>query len=247
MLLHAVINMNTKYSCSIIIPCFNEEDNVKETIKNSPKIGKFTEVIIVDDASTDRTRQKAESLKKKYKNLKVVSRKINGGKGPAVKTGIDSARGDIVIIWDADRTVPAKELHLFYDALAGGKGTFANGTRMVYPMEKKAMRPLNSIGNLLIPYMFSWILGSRISDTLCGTKALWRKDAKKIELKKDRWGDFDLLLGAARLKLKITEVPVHYKARVAGESKMKTIRYAFSIGKIALRGIWEFKISPLLN
>lgn len=240
--------MKSKYSCSIIIPCFNEEDNVEETIRKAPKIGKFTEVIVIDDASTDRTREKAQSLKRKYKNLKVISRKVNGGKGPAVKTGIDSAKGDIVIVWDADRTVPSKELKLFYDALVkNGPSTFANGTRMVYPMEKKAMRPLNSIGNSLIPYMFSWILGSKISDTLCGTKALWTKAAKKIELKRDRWGDFDLLLGAARLKLEISEVPVHYKARVAGESKMKTIRYAFSIGKIALRGIWEFKISPLLN
>lgn len=239
--------MHSKCSCSIIIPCFNEEGNIAETIKQAPKIGKFTEIIVVDDASTDNSKKIAQTLKKKIRNLKIVSHKKNQGKGPAVKTGINAAKGDVVIVWDADRTVPANELHLFYEALVNREGAFANGTRMVYPMEKEAMRPLNSIGNALIPYMFSWILENKISDTLCGTKALWKKDAKKIELNKDRWGDFDLLFGAARLNLKIVEVPVHYRARIAGESKMKTIRYAFSIGKIALRGIWEFKLRPLLQ
>lgn len=239
--------MKNRYSCSIVIPCYNEEENILYVVREAPKIGKSTEIVVVDDASTDKTKDKAQSLKKRYKNLKVVSRKTNGGKGAAVKSGIDAASGDIVIVWDADRTVPAKELHLFYEALVSGKGTFANGTRMVYPMEKEAMRLLNSIGNALIPYMFSWILENKISDTLCGTKALWKKDAKKIELNKDRWGDFDLLFGAARLNLKIVEVPVHYRARIAGESKMKTIRYGFSIGKIALRGIWEFKLRPFLQ
>ena len=235
------------YSCSIIVPCYNEEGNVEETIKHAPKIGKFTEIIIVDDCSTDKTKQKAQRLKGKIKNLRVISRKVNGGKGPAVKTGIDAAKGDIVMIWDADRTVPARELRLFYDVLAKGKGTFANGTRMTYPMEEEAMSFLHNIGNTIFARVFGFILGNRITDTLCGTKALFTKDAKKVEMGKERWGDFDLLFGATRLGLKVVEVPVHYKARVAGESKMKTFRYGSIVAMMALHGLGEFKINPFLK
>lgn len=239
--------MNSKYSCSIIIPCFNEEGNIEETIRQAPKIGKLTEIIVIDDCSTDGSKKRAETLRKKYKNLRVISRKVNGGKGPAVKTGIDAAHGDIIIVWDADRTVPARELHFFYDALAGSKGTFANGTRMVYLMEKQAMSPAHIIGNTLFAHVFGLILGKDITDTLCGTKALWRRDAKKIEMGKERWGDFDLLLGAARLDLKFVEVPVHYKARVADKSKMQTFRYGSIVGKMALESLLEFRIKPFFE
>ncbi|MBI4058797.1 glycosyltransferase [Candidatus Microgenomates bacterium] len=234
-------------SVSIVIPCYNEEDNVVETVKQAPKLGRFTEIIVVDDASKDKTKEVAESLRKKYKNLKVVSRKLNGGKGPAVKSGIDAAKGDILIIWDADRTVPASELYRFYDALALGLGQFSNGTRMIYRMEGEAMRPLHVLGNTVFGWLFSWIFSNGISDTLCGTKALFMKDARKIEMGKERWGDFDLLFGAARLGLKIAEVPIHYKSRVAGESKMRTFNYGFKVGKMALSGMIEFKIKPILK
>lgn len=244
---HIKRNSKNRFSCSILIPCFNEEDNIEETIKQAPQIGKFTEIIVVNDCSTDRSKQKAEALKEKYKNLKVISHKINQGKGLAVKTGINAAKGDIIIVWDADRTVPANELRLFYDALAKGVGSFANGTRVVYPMEKQAMPALRTFGNNMLGHLFSWIIGIKITDTLCGTKALFRKGAKKIEFGKEVWGDFDLLLGAAKLNLKIVEVPVHYKARVAGKSKMKTFRYGSTIGIMALKSFFEFKIKPILR
>lgn len=235
------------FSCSIIIPCFNEEDNVEGTVKQVPKIGKFTEIIIVDDGSTDKTVEKAKKLQKKYPNLKIVSYKPNKGKAYAVSSGFKAAKGDILMIWDADRTVPAEELPLFYNALSNNTGQFANGTRMVYVMEKQAMKLLNTIGNAFFGWLYSWILGNRITDTLCGTKALWRRDAKKIEIGKEPWGDFDLLFGAAKLKLKIVEIPVHYKARVAGESKMRPFQYALRIGQMSLRGIWEFKLRPFFR
>lgn len=237
--------MKGKYSCSVIIPCFNEEDNIQETIRRVPRIGKSTEIVVVNDGSSDKTVEKANALQKKYPNLKIISYRPNRGKVHAVKTGFDAAKGDILIIWDADRTVPAKELYLFYNVLAKGIGKFANGTRMVHVMEKQAMKPLHVIANTFFGWIYSWILGNSISDTLCGTKALFKKDARKIELGKEPWGDFDLLFGAAKLGLKIIEVPVHYKMRVAGYSKMRPFRYAVRIGIMALRGILEFKIKLL--
>lgn len=239
--------VSKNYSCSIVVPCYNEEDNVAECIKRAPKIGKFTEIIISDDGSQDGTVEVAMKFKAKYRNLKVLASGKNRGKGLAVKFGADRAKGDIILVWDADRTVPAKELHRFYDVLATGQAQFANGTRFAYAMENRAMPIANFIGNMLFGVLYSWIFDAQITDTLCGTKALFRKDCKKIVFGTELWGDYDLLFGARTLGLKIKEVPIHYKARVAGQSKMKTFRYGLVIAKMALKGIWKFKILPLLR
>lgn len=229
-------------SCSIIVPCFNEEGNIEKCIRNYPKIGKFTELIIVDDGSTDKTVQKAKALMKRYPFVRIISYKPNHGKAYAVKKGMDAAKGDVVMIWDADRTVPENELFLFHQVLATGQASFANGTRLVYPMEDQAMKWLNLLGNKIFSVIFGWILSTPISDTLCGTKALLHKDYKKIKMGSEPWGDFDLLFGASDLGLKIVEIPVHYRKRVAGESKMKVFKHGFMLAKMALIGALRLKL-----
>lgn len=228
-------------SCSIIVPCFNEEGNVEDCIKKCPKIGKFTELIIVNDGSSDKTYGIAKGLEKKYPYLRVISYSPNRGKAYAVETGFNQAKGDIIMIWDADRTVPEDELYLFYDVLAYGKARFANGTRLLYPMEDQAMKWLNLVGNKVFSLIFGWVLSTPISDTLCGTKALLRKDYKKIKMGNEPWGDFDLLFGASDLGLKIREIPVHYRKRVAGESKMKVFKHGVMLAKMALIGTLRLK------
>ena len=230
-------------SCSIVVPCFNEEGNVEDCIKKCPKVGKFTELIIVDDGSSDKTYQIAQGLLKKYPFVRVISYKPNRGKAHAVERGFSSAKGDIIMVWDADRTVPENELYLFYDALATGKARFANGTRLLYPMEDQAMKWLNLVGNKIFSLIFSWILSTPISDTLCGTKALFKKDYKKIKMGNEPWGDFDLLFGASDLGLKIIEIPVHYRKRVAGESKMKVFKHGLMLAKMAFIGAFRLKLN----
>lgn len=232
----------TPLSCSIIVPCFNEKDNVEDCIKHCPKIGKSTELIIVDDGSSDKTVEKAKNMAKKYPFVKIISYKPNKGKAYAVEKGFNAAKGQIIMIWDADRTVPEEELYLFYEILAKDKAGFANGTRLVYPMEDQAMKLLNLIGNKVCGIVFSWVLSTPISDTLCGTKALFKKDYKKIKMGNEPWGDFDLLFGAAKLNLKIREVPVHYRKRIAGESKMKIFKHGFILAKMAFVGILRLKL-----
>lgn len=230
-------------SCSIVVPCFNEEDNIEDCIKNCPKLGKFTELIIVDDGSTDSTVQKARLMAKRYPFVRVISYKPNRGKAYAVEKGFNAAKGDIIMIWDADRTVPENELYRFYEVLATKQAEFANGTRLLYPMEDQAMKWLNLVGNKIFSLIFGWILNTNISDTLCGTKALFKKDYKKIKMGNEPWGDFDLLFGAAKLNLKIREVPVHYRKRIAGESKMKVFKHGLMLGKMAIIGIIRLKFN----
>ncbi len=216
------------YSVSVIIPCKNEKGNIEQAVRRIPHMGKGTEIIFCDDKSMDGTKEEIERIMKIYpeKDIKLV-------KGPGicksknVWCGFDAASGDILMILDADLTVIPEELPYFYHAIAEGYGEFINGSRMIYPMEGEAMRWLNIIGNRFFGLFFSYILGQRITDTLCGTKVFWRKDWPRIKPLigtwriEDRWGDYELLFGAAKLHLKIIEVPVHYVERIYGETKMK--------------------------
>jgi SAM-dependent methyltransferase/CTP:molybdopterin cytidylyltransferase MocA len=221
-------------SCSVIVPCFNEAGNIRKCIERIPQMGTFTQIIVVDDGSTDGTADAVKELMEKRKDVSVLAHPFNQGKAVAIKTGFEHARGDIVIILDADMSVPPEELPRFFYAIAEGKAEFVNGTRMVYPMEKGAMRFVNFLGNKMFGILLSLLSGQRNTDTLCGTKALMRKYCRYITIH-SAWGDFDLLFAAAKLKLKTVEMPVHYKKRATGYSKMKAVKESLSLLKICWR------------
>lgn len=235
-----------EYSVSIIVPCFNEEDNIKKCAQTIQKIGTKTELIFVDDGSTDNTSEVVKEVIASNINpnvtIRLISYKPNRGKWFAVKSGFDGATGDILMILDADMAVMPQELQNFYNAMANGSTEFINGTRYIYPMAEKSMKIANYFGNKMFAYLVSWIIGQRISDTLCGTKVLFKKDFSNITMGRDPWGDFDLLFGAAKLNLKINEIPVHYQKRVAGKSKMKAIKHTISLLKICWIGFKELKL-----
>ncbi len=226
-------------SCSIIIPCHNEEDNIEICIKRIPNIGRFTEIIVVDDGSTDQTASRVKELLKTDQRVKLISYPSNRGKGYAVKQGLDSANGDILIILDADMSVEPEVLDRFFKPINEAKADFVNGTRMIYPMDKDAMRILNFLGNKIFGILLSLIMGQRNTDTLCGTKAFLREDYQNMRMKSCPWGDFDLLFEASRLKLKMVEMPVSYKTRAAGKSKMKAFKHGWKLLKMCFRGLNE--------
>jgi len=212
---------------SVIIPARNEAGNIKSIFERTPQMGGETELIFVEGHSSDDT---INSIERECAAHPTISsqllKQIGKGKADAVRMGFSQARGDVLIILDADLTVPPEDLPRFYDALICGKGEFINGVRLVYPMEKKAMRALNFLGNKFFSFAFSWLLGQPIKDTLCGTKCLWRKDYEKIAANRayfgdfDPFGDFDLIFGATKLNLKIIDLPVRYRERVYGSTNI---------------------------
>jgi glycosyltransferase involved in cell wall biosynthesis len=160
----------------------------------------------------------------------------NQGKASAVRAGFDAARGDLLIILDGDMAVRPEELHKFVKPLQQGHADFVNGTRFIYPMHGSAMKTANFIGNKGFCFLASWVLRQRVSDTLCGTKALFKRDYVRMLISdRERWGDFALLFGAARLKLRILEIPVHYQERHSGKSKMRVMHD----GWLFLRACWH--------
>jgi SAM-dependent methyltransferase len=226
---------------SVIVPARNEAGNIEMILKRIPQLGKDTEIIFVEGHSTDQTYETIEGAIKKFSNRKCrLLRQAGRGKGDAVRLGFDEAKGDILIILDADMTVPPEDLGRFVEALASGKGEFINGVRLIYPMENQSMRFLNMVGNRFFSLAFSWLLGQPINDTLCGTKVLWKRDYEKITRNRayfgdfDPFGDFDLLFGAAKLNLKIAEMPIRYRSRSYGETNINRWRHGGLLLKMVM-------------
>ncbi len=220
---------------SVIIPCYNEEDNVKECVERVPRMPWKTEIIVVDDGSTDGTSKRARAIRRK--GLKVVSYSPNGGKGHAVKAGVKNATGDVVIIQDADMATPPEELPDMLAPIMGGKADFVNGSRLIYPMEAGAMKGIHVFGNRVFALLVSVMIRKRLTDTLCGFKAFKRAEMKE-RLKEESWPDFELIIEAKRAGMRIVEVPIHYKARKAGRSKMKTFSHGSEMFKMLLKSLF---------
>jgi SAM-dependent methyltransferase len=215
-------------SVSIVIPARNEAGNIESAVLRTPQIGSSTELIFVEGHSTDQTWDEIARVQKKYPDRKIkIQRQTGKGKGNAVREGFELAEGEILIILDADLTMPPEDLPKFYDALVEGYCEFANGSRLVYPMDEKAMRFLNLCANKMFSVIFSWLLGQSVKDTLCGTKVLYRSDYRKIAQDRsyfgefDPFGDFDLLFGASKQNLKILDIPIRYKERTYGDTNIQ--------------------------
>lgn len=217
---------------SVVIAARNEAGNIKAIFERVPKMGRETELVFVEGHSKDDTYAAIEREIASHPAVPSLLLKQPGiGKADAIRAGFERASGDILMILDADLTVPPEDLPRFYEALVSGKGEFINGVRLVYPMEKEAMRTLNFLGNKFFSMAFSWLLGQSIKDTLCGTKVLWKKDYELIKANRsyfgdfDPFGDFDLIFGAAKLNLKIIDLPIRYRERTYGTTNISRWRH----------------------
>ena len=219
-------------SVSVVIAARNEAGNIKSIFERVPKMGSGTEIIFVEGHSRDNTYETiADEIPLHPLTPSLLFRQPGIGKADAIRLGFEKSTGDILMILDADLTVPPEDLPRFYDAIVSGKGEFVNGVRLIYPMEKEAMRTLNFIGNKFFSMAFSWMLGQPIKDTLCGTKVMWREDYKEIAANRsyfgdfDPFGDFDLIFGAAKLNRKIVDLPIRYRERTYGTTNISRWRH----------------------
>ncbi|MGB0414705.1 MAG: glycosyltransferase [Coraliomargarita sp.] len=212
---------------SVIIPARNEAGNIKAAIERTPQMGKSTEILFVEGNSQDETWDTIQACIEKYPDREIKAYQQTGkGKGDAMRLGYVKATGDIIMILDADLTVPPEDLPKFFEAIRQGQCDFVNGVRLVYPMEDEAMRFLNMCGNKFFSMLFSWLLSMPVKDTLCGTKVFSKAHYQQIEANRryfgdfDPFGDFDLIFGAAKLNLKICDLPIRYQSRTYGEPQI---------------------------
>jgi len=238
-----------KASTTVLIPCRNEKGNIENAVKRLPDFCEDLEILYVEGNSQDGTLDEIHRVIGAYpdKDIKVLVQD-GKGKGDAVRKGFDHARGDILMILDADLTVPPEDLPKFYKAISSGKGEYINGTRLVYPMDKQAMRFLNFWANRTFSALFTWLLNQRLTDTLCGTKVLTKKNYEKIVANRayfgefDPFGDFDLIFGATKLNLKIVEVPIRYAAREYGETQISRFQHGWLLLKMVVFAYKKLKI-----
>ena len=229
------------FSVSIVCAARNEEGNIEEIIRRTPEFGRHTELIFVEGNSTDDTYNKIEKEIAKNTHRDISLYKQPGtGKGDAVRYGFLHAKGDILMILDADMTVPPEDLTRFYNAIASGKGEYINGVRLVYPMEEQAMRLLNILGNKFFSIAFSWLLDQPIKDCLCGTKVLTRENYLRIAKNRsyfgdfDPFGDFDLIFGASKINLKFIDLPIRYRERRYGETNIDRWSHGWLLLKMVI-------------
>ena len=238
----------SRHSCSVIVPCRNERGNVEAVAQRTPEIGAHTELIFVEGNSSDGTAEEIQRVIAKYPEKDIKFMKQDGkGKGDAVRKGFAAARGDVLMILDADLTIPPEVLPKFFEALVCGRGEFIHGSRLIYPMEKQAMRFLNLLANKFFSVVFTYLLDQRFKDTLCGTKVLFRRDYELLAANRayfgdfDPFGDFDLIFGAAKLNLKIVEIPVHYRERTYGMTNISRFRHGCLLLRMSFHAMRKIK------
>jgi len=234
-----LFGLRAEMSVTILVPCRNERGNIEQVVSRTPVFGKHQEFIFVEGWSKDGTYEEVERVIKAYPQKDIKLYKQSGkGKADAVHFGFEKASGDVLMILDADLTVPPEDMPKFYNAIRQDKGEFINGCRLVYPMEDDTMRFLNHVANKFFGLFFSWLLGQRYKDTLCGTKVIMRHHYKELAANRsyfgdfDPFGDFDLIFGANKLNLKMLEVPIRYKNRTYGQTQIQRFRHGLLLFKM---------------
>lgn len=226
---------------SVVIPARNEAGNIAAAVARTAELGAGTELIFVEGHSRDHTWAEIQRVAAAHPERRIkILQQTGKGKGDAVRAGFAVATGDVLMILDADLTMPPEELPKFYDVIASGRAEFANGVRLVYPMDEKAMQFLNLCANKAFGLIFTWLLGQPVKDTLCGTKVLTRAHYERIAANRsyfgdfDPFGDFDLLFGAAKLNLKIADVPIRYRERTYGTTNIQRWRHGWLLLRMVL-------------
>ena len=239
-------------SASVIIPCRNEKGNIRNALERLPLFTKNLEIIFVEGHSKDGTWEEVQKvivdkvfIKKGFK-MKAIQQK-GKGKADAVFQAFSMASNEVLIILDGDLTVPPEDIPKFWKKISSGEAEYVNGSRLVYPMENEAMRFLNYIANKIFSILFTWLLGQRYTDTLCGTKVIRKKHYQKACIRNKEFGDFDpfgdffIIFGAARLNLKMLEVPIRYKAREYGETQISRFSHGFLLIKMVIFAFFKLK------
>lgn len=199
---------------SVVIPVYNEADTIQETLVRVMQVNLEKEIIVVDDCSTDGTRD----ILKKTSGIKLVMHPKNMGKGMAIRTALKEVTGDIVIIQDADLEYDPDDYYAMIEPISAGRESVVYGSRFLNG--KPHMQPANYIANKILAAAANILFGAHISDEATCYKAFRRDLICGIDLTCKRF-EFcpEVTAKVLRRRVHIAEIPVHYTARTTAQGK----------------------------
>jgi glycosyltransferase involved in cell wall biosynthesis len=216
---------------SILIATYNEEGNIGKALEHIKEIFPTAQIIVVDDGSSDQTVSEAKAFESE--SVKIIP-SLHSGKGGAVKTAIKMASGDIMVQIDADLQFPAEEIPVLLAPILEEKADIVFGSRYLRPsaIQPGSVSFIKRLASLFASGLVSLICLKRYTDVFAGMKA-WKTQAiRDIDIRIDNFGyEAEIAIMARKKNYRIIEVPVSYRKRLAGESKIKIIRDIFIISK----------------
>jgi len=205
---------------SVVIPVYNEAATIAELISRVHAVDVPKQIIVVDDGSTDGTREVLEGLKGRYENMRVLLQPRNRGKGAALRLGFQHATGDYVLVQDADLEYDPAEYPVLLRPLIEDKADVVYGSRFLTTKQHRVLFFWHSVGNRLLTLISNMFTNLNLSDMETGFKVFRREVIQSIKLEQHRFGfEPELTVKIARMKLRIYEVGISYYGRTYEEGK----------------------------
>jgi len=213
---------------SVVMPVYNEKDTIREILSQVRAVGLVTQLIVVDDYSTDGTREILREEARSDPLMTLVLHERNQGKGAAVRSGLERFSGDVVIIQDADLEYDPRDYAALIRPIVEKRVKVVYGSRFIGP--RKDMLLLHWIGNQLLTLLTNILFDSTLSDMETCYKVLSADVAQQLHIKSDRWGiDPEITAKVLKRGNRIFEVPISYYGREFNEGKKISWRDGFGV------------------
>jgi len=212
---------------SIIVPAYNEEENIESLTSEIKKARlKKYDLIIINDGSNDRTKETAEKIAKKERNIRIISHRKNLGLGAALRTGFRAAKGDIIVTMDSDLTHPPSMISLLTDKLEQTKSDVCIASRYVRGGGMKNISAWRVLISKIANVFFSVVFRINARDITSGFKAYKSEKIKAVKIERtDFASQLEIMVGLKRMNAKFCEIPLILETRKKGASKFRPIMY----------------------
>ena len=231
-------SVRTDYLLSVVIPVYNEEATIARVISRVAALPLNTEIIVVDDCSTDRTRE-ILGLLSGIESVNVILKDVNAGKGAAIRTGFEAATGDFLVIQDADLEYDPRDIPQLIQPLLKGEADIVYGSRFIGD-EVQDESFIHRLGNAVLTGASNLFSGLKLTDMETCYKAFSKEAINAIEIEQERFGvEPEMTAKLARCGFKFAEVPISYDSRGYDEGKKigvkDLINAVYCIGRYGVR------------
>lgn len=212
---------------SVIIPVYNERDTIDEILRRVEAVGLVDELVVIDDCSTDGTRERLQEIQAQHPQMRLLQHDSNQGKGAAVRTGIEAASGELILIQDADLEYDPRDYPALLKPIEEGIADVVYGSRFL-GAPRRATMFWHMVANKLLTLMTNILYNSILSDMETGYKLFRREIIQDIPLRARRFElEPEVTAKLLKRKIRIYEVPISFNPREYAEGKKIGLKDAF--------------------